>query len=70
MLTEIFRLDFTAEKFRNLAPRDRADICIQLAERAHEFGMGAPAIQQTIFMSIANQWLQLADLISKEPAKG
>ena len=53
------RLDFSADEFAKLPRRERADICILLAERAQEMAMQAQSVERLILVNIASQWLHL-----------
>ena len=61
----------TPEEFLGLPPQERVQLCVSFAEQAQQIGAGLAGPQQLILITIASQWLRLAEtIIANDDAPG
>ena len=59
-------LSFNADEFMAMPLARRSQICAQLAERAQALAAKAKHPQRLRYLTIANEWLQLASATEQE----
>jgi hypothetical protein len=62
-------VNFRAAEFARLSPRERVELCRQMASEASSLAENASAKVRTAYLELARQWLALAAEIEQEHAR-